>query len=66
MQRARRNTTVVLGSLTVLVGVAMIVATLARGGGPLAVGIVVGVLFTLVGSARVYLAAGPRSQRRQL
>ena len=55
--------TLVLGSLTALLGVAMIVATLARGGGPLTVGIVVGVLFTVLGSARAYLAAGPRSQR---
>ena len=58
--------TVVLGGLTALLGLVMIVGTLARGGGPLAVGIVVGVLFTVLGSARVYLAAGPRSQRRRL
>ena len=55
--------TLVLGTLTALLGLAMIVATLARGGGPLAVGVVVGVLFTAIGCARVYLAA-PRSQRR--
>ena len=58
--------TLVLGGLTALLGVAMIVATLARGGGPLTVGVVVGVLFTAVGCARAYLAAGPRSQRRRL
>jgi hypothetical protein len=66
VERARRNMTVVLGGLTALLGLAMVVATLARGGGPLAVGIVVGVLFTAIGCARVYLAAGPRSQRRRL
>ena len=60
MERARRNMTLVLGTLTALLGIALIVATVARGGGPLAVGIVVGVLFTLIGCARVYLAAGPR------
>ena len=58
--------TLVLGALTALLGLAMIAATLARGGGPLAVGVVVGVLFTAVGCARFYLAAGPRSQRRGL
>lgn len=58
--------TLVLGTLTALLGLALIAATLARGGGPLAVGIVVGVLFTVIGCARVYLAAGPRSQRRRL
>ncbi len=52
--------TLVLGSITALLGLAMIVATLARGGGPLATGIIVGVLFTALGCARVYLAAGPR------
>ena len=56
--------TLVLGTLTALLGLAMIVATLARGGGPLALGVVVGVLFMAIGCARVYLAAGPRSQRR--
>jgi hypothetical protein len=66
VERARRNTTIVLGSLTAVLGVAMIVATVARGGGPTAVGIVVGAAFALLGSARVYLAAGPRSQRRRL
>ena len=66
MERARRNMTLVLGTLTALLGLAMIAATLVRGGGPLAVGIVVGVLFTVIGCARVYLAAGPRSQRRRL
>ena len=34
----------------------MIATTLARGGGGLAVGVVVGVLFTVLGAARAYLA----------
>jgi hypothetical protein len=56
---------VLLGSLTCLIGVALIVTTLANGGGPLAVGFVVGVLFTLLGAGRVFLAgrSGPRSGR---
>jgi hypothetical protein len=62
--RARRNMTIVLGSATALLGIAMIVATLARGGGITAIGIVVGVAFTALGCGRVYLAAGPRSHRR--
>jgi hypothetical protein len=56
--------TLVLGSLTALLGVAMIVATIARGGAPTALGIVLGAAFALIGSARVYLAAGPRTHRR--
>jgi drug/metabolite transporter (DMT)-like permease len=53
----------VLGSLIALLGVAMVVTTVARGGGPLALGVVLGVLFAVLGCARVYLA-GPRRARQ--
>ena len=56
MERTYRQSTRLLGALLALLGVAMIVTTLARGGGPLAVGVVVGVLFTVLGAARAYLA----------
>jgi hypothetical protein len=49
-----------LGALLVVVGVAMVAVTIARGGGPLATGVVVGVLLALVGAGRVYLAARER------
>ena len=52
--------TIVLGSLLALLGVAMIVSTLGRGGGPVAIGVVVGVAFTLLGAARAYLAVSSR------
>jgi hypothetical protein len=61
VERARRNMTVVLGSITALLGLAMIVATTARGGGPTAVGFLLGLAFTVIGCARVYFAAGSRS-----
>jgi hypothetical protein len=64
MERARRNMTIALGSALAVLGVAMIVSTIASGGGAMTVGILVGVAFTLIGCARVYLAVGPRSQRR--
>jgi hypothetical protein len=64
VQRARRNTTIVLGSATALLGIAMIVVTLARGGGATALGLIAGVAFTALGCGRVYIAAGPRSHRR--
>ena len=38
----------------VLLGVAMIVRTLAAGGGPVAVGIVMGVLFVAAGAGRLW------------
>ena len=37
-------------------GLAMLVVTLARGGGPFAVGVLFGVLFIALGSARLYLS----------
>jgi hypothetical protein len=37
-------------------GLAMLVLTVARGGGPLAVGVMFGLLFIALGSARLYLS----------
>jgi hypothetical protein len=56
MSRAYVSSQRVLGVLLCVVGVAMVVATLARGGGPLALGVVAGVLFAGLGAARVWLA----------
>jgi hypothetical protein len=47
--------------MVALLGVAMVIAALAGGGGPLALGVVLGVLFALLGAARVWLA---RAQAR--
>jgi hypothetical protein len=46
--------TLVLSSLMVVIGVAMIVRAIAGGGGPLAVGIVLGLLFIAAGAGRIY------------
>ena len=45
-----------LSLLLCVVGVAMVVSTLVRGGGPFSLGVVVGVLFTALGAARFWLA----------
>jgi hypothetical protein len=37
-------------------GLAILVITLARGGGPLAVGVLFGLLFVALGSGRLYLS----------
>jgi hypothetical protein len=55
-----RGTTRVLSTLMVLIGVVLIVSTLVRGGGPLAVGILLGLLFVAAGAGRLYLARGAR------
>lgn len=59
MERAYRHSTRVLGTAICLLGVAMVVVALARGAGPLALGVLVGVAFALLGAARVYLAGRP-------
>ena len=41
----------------VVIGVALIVRTLAAGGGGVATGIILGVLFVAAGAARLYLAS---------
>jgi hypothetical protein len=46
--------TTLLSLLMVVLGVAMIAITLSRGGGPLAVGILFGVLFVLAGGGRLW------------
>lgn len=45
----------VLSLALLVIGVAMIVSTLVRGGGPLATGVLLGGLFTLAGAGRLYV-----------
>lgn len=46
--------TYALSACMVLIGVAMIVFTIVRGGGPLATGLVAGLLFVAAGAGRIY------------
>ncbi len=48
--------TQVLSAALVVIGVAMIVRTVAAGGGPLALGILLGLLFVAAGAGRLYVA----------
>jgi len=50
--------TIVMSALIMLVGVAMVASALARGGGPLALGVVLGTLLALLGAGRLWLARG--------
>ena len=63
VERAYRHSTRVLGLLLMVLGVAMVVTTLVRGGGPLAVGVFVGVALAAFGGARIYLAAQTPASR---
>ena len=58
MRRAYTTSTRVLSALILLVGLAMIVSALARGGGALAFGVVLGVMLALLGAGRLWLARG--------
>ena len=46
--------TTLLSSAMIAIGVAMIVRAIAGGGGPLAVGIVLGLLFVAAGAGRLW------------
>jgi hypothetical protein len=50
-----RGSTRVLSAVLVLIGVALVVRTFAAGGGPLATGVILGVLFALAGGGRLWL-----------
>ena len=52
MDRAYRASTRLIGIFTFLLGLTMITVTLVRGGGPLAVGVVAGALFAILGAIR--------------
>jgi hypothetical protein len=56
VQRAYRQSTRFLGVLIAAVGFAMLVSTIARGGGVLALGVIVGAAFVVLGLGRAYLA----------
>ncbi len=58
MRRAYATSTRVLSALILLVGLAMVVSALARGGGALALGVVLGTMLALLGAGRLWLARG--------
>ncbi|HEV2775173.1 MAG TPA: hypothetical protein VGV90_06255 [Solirubrobacteraceae bacterium] len=49
-----RRATMALSAAMVLIGLAILVQTFAAGGGPLALGTVLGVLFVAAGAGRLY------------
>jgi hypothetical protein len=50
-----RRATLVLSAVMLVLGLAIVVVTLANGGGPLALGILLGVLFAGAGGGRLYV-----------
>jgi hypothetical protein len=64
MQRAYIGSTRILSLLVLLLGLVLIVSTLARGGGVAALGVVVGACFVLAGAGRLWLLRGVRGEPR--
>ena len=56
VQRAYLAGSQALSAILCLVGVLLVATTLLRGGGPLAFGVIIGVLFTALGVARLRLS----------
>jgi len=53
--RIQQATTRVMSVLMIVIGVALLVRTLAAGGGALATGVLLGLLFIAGGAARLYV-----------
>jgi hypothetical protein len=51
----RSTSTSALSILMIVIGVALCIRTLAAGGGPLASGLILGVLFVVAGAGRIYV-----------
>jgi hypothetical protein len=58
VDRAYVLSTRLASGVILLLGLVMIAVTLLRGGGPLALGVVFGVLFALLGAGRLWLSRG--------
>jgi hypothetical protein len=52
-----RNATRILSVAMLVIGVALIVRAVSAGGGPLAVGVVFGLLFIAAGAGRLWVAS---------
>jgi hypothetical protein len=50
-----RRATLVMSALMLVIGLAIVAVTLSNGGGPLALGILLGVLFAAAGGGRLYV-----------
>jgi hypothetical protein len=64
MQRAYIGSTRLLSVVLIVLGIVLIASSLARGGGALALGVVIGVCFALAGGARLWLMRGVRGEPR--
>jgi hypothetical protein len=64
VQRVYLGSARALSVLLILLGLVLIASALARGGGVLAIGVVVGACLTLAGAGRLWLMRGVRGEPR--
>lgn len=55
-RNVHRSSTRTLSAVMLVLGLAMLVSTISRGGGVLSIGIVMGLLFTAAGGGRLYVS----------
>ena len=55
-RNVHRQMTTVMSTLLILLGVALLIRTIAEGGGPLATGLLLGVLFIAAGAGRLWMS----------
>lgn len=58
--RVHRNATTAMSAIMIVIGVALLIRTIATGGGALAKGILIGVLFIAAGGLRLYVQSRQR------
>jgi hypothetical protein len=58
VRRAYTASTRIMSAIIMLLGVTMVVSAVARGGGALALGVVLGTMLALLGAGRLWLARG--------
>jgi len=56
VERVYRQSTRMLGALLIVVGLLAVVVTIARGGGSLALGVVLGAMLAAIGAGRLALS----------
>ncbi len=59
-RQLQRSSTRVMSTVMVVIGIALLVRTLAAGGGPLTTGVLLGLLFIFAGLGRLYLQTRAR------
>ena len=63
VRQVHRHSIRALSGVLVVLGAAMVASTLARGGGPLSLGVVLGVCLALLGIGRLLLSRQDRAAR---